>query len=221
MDHQSFRYYIPGVTFIFPIFLVACWITINNYKDSDVRLFVLVGGITAFPTIALPIGWWIYNAYRVWWLFWTKGGYENKEFVNLIRKDTKPFYSPLIDSILIDFSHIKEIESWIKIDMEVFRKTFYPFTSRTNFKNEIQQKGINPKFTEHLSDYILFKDRGYDYARSISSVRYGLESSLFALGLGVIFAIGLKIIWLYNLHITSNAITSYFWTTLLEYLHYF
>ena len=101
MDHQSFRFYIPGISFLTPIYIIACWITIHYYHNSDERLFVLVGGITAFPAITLPIGWWIYNSYRVWWHFWTRGGYENKDFVKLIRKDTKPFYSPLTKSILI------------------------------------------------------------------------------------------------------------------------
>ena len=218
MDHQSFRFYIPGVSFLFPIFLVACWITVKNYHDSDVRLFVLVGGITAFPTIALPIGWWIYNAYRVWWLILTKGGYENKTFVKLISKDIKPFYSPLNNSILIDFCHIKGIESWIKFDLDIFQKTFYPFTSKAKFKEEIQQKGVHPKFTESLSDFILFKDNGYDYARSISSVRYGIESGIFAIGLGGIYAFGLKAIWLHYLHLSSNYNIFILWVLILSLL---
>lgn len=199
MDHQSFRYYIPGIVFLIPIYVVTCWITISKVTDSDIRVFVLVGGITTFPTISLPIGWWIYNAYRVWWLKLTKGGYENKDFLQLIRNYTKPFYSPLTNSILIDFTQIKGIESWLKIEPELFRKTFYPFTSKIKFKEEIKQKGVHPKFTEPLSDFILFKDSGYDYARSISSVRYGLESSVFAIILGGIYAFGLKVIWLHQL----------------------
>lgn len=211
MDHQSFRYYIPGIIFLLPIYAVACWITANNYTDSDIRLFVLVGGITTFPLIALPIGWWIYNAYRVWWLILTKGGYENKDFIKLIRKDTKPFFSPLTQSILIDFSHIKEIKSWIKFDPDIFRKTFYPFTSKNQFSNEIKEKGIQLKFTEPLSDMILFKDKGYDYARSISSVRYGFESSVFALILSIIYTLGIKVIWLNQLNKTDNKFTIVFW----------
>jgi len=204
MDHQSFRFYIPGILFLLPIYIVTCWITICYYSDSDIRVFVLLGGITTFPVIALPTGWWIYNAYRVWWVFMTKGGYENKDFVKLIRDDTKPFYSPLTGSILIDFSHIKDIESWIKIELDLFRKAFYPFTSKTRFNKDIEQKGVNPKFTESISDYILFKDKGYDYARSISSVRYGFESGVFALGLGGLYSYGLKTIWLYELNLTNN-----------------
>src|SRR5664280_92259 len=215
MDHQAFRFYIPGIVFLIPIYFVACWIAINNYTDSDIRAFVLVGGITTFPAIALPVGWWIYNAYRVWWLKWTKGGYENKDFVKLIRKDTKPFYSPLTDSILIDFSHIKDIESWITIELDLFRKTFHPFSSKSKFMVELEQKGVHPKFTEPLSDFILWKDRGYDYARSIASVRYGLESSVFAFFLGGLYALGLRTIWLYQLHQTNNFYIFIFWTIIL------
>ena len=218
MDHQSFRYYIPGIIFLLPIYFITCWITITNYTDSDIRVFVLVGGITTFPVIALAIGWWIYNAYRVWWLILTHGGYENREFVKLIRKNTKPFYSPITQSILIDFSHIKDIKSWIKFDIDIFRKTFYPFTSKKKFIREIEQKGVHPKFTEPLSDFILFKDKGYDYARSISSVRYGFESSFFALVISFIYTLGLKSIWLYQLHQTSNILYFHFWIIIVSLL---
>jgi phosphoserine phosphatase len=218
MDHQSFRYYIPGIVFLLPIYAVACWITVTNYTNSDIRVFVLLGGITTFPVIALPVGWWIYNTYRVWWLILTKGGYENKDFVKLICKDTKPFYSPYNQSILIDFSYIKNIGSWIKFDLDIFRRTFYPFTSNTAFEKEIQQKGIRPKFMEPLSDYILFQENGYDYARSISTVRYGLESSIFALLLSSLYAFGLRVIWQYQLHLTTNKVTYFTWVSLVVFL---
>ncbi len=215
MDHQSFRYYIPGIVFLFPIYLVICWITINNFSDPGIKEFVLVGGIATFPAISLPVGWWIYNAYRVCWLKFTNGGYENKDFVKLIAKDTKPFYFPLEDRILIDFSHINEIESWLKIELNLFRKAFYPFTSEKKFNKEIKNKGVYPKFTEAISDFILFKDSGYDYARSISSVRYGLESSVFAILLGVLYAFGLKAIWLYNLDKTHDVYVVVIWIALV------
>lgn len=191
---------------------------IKYYTDPDIRVFVLVGGITTFPIIALPTGWWIYNIYRVCWLYLTKGGYEKKEFVNLVRQKTMPFYSPALKSILINFSHIKDIESWIKFDPEVFRKTFYPFSSKSKFLNEIERIGIRPKFTELLSDIILFKDKGYDYARSISSVRYGIESSIFALVISCIYTGGIKYIWLYNLNLKSNYSLFIFWIILISLL---
>ena len=214
MDHQSFRYYIPGIVFLFPIYIVACWISINYLRDTDIKDFVLIGGITTFPAISLPVGWWIYNAYRVCWQKFTKGGYENKEFVKLICKDTKPFYFPCANTILIDFTHIKGIESWIKIELNLFRKTFYPFTSHKKFEKEIEQKGIYPKFTESISDFILFQDKGFDYARSISSVRYGLESSLFSIFLGGFYAFGLKAIWLHLLGKTHNIYVFVIWIVL-------
>jgi phosphoserine phosphatase len=204
MDHQSFRYYLPGIAFLIPVFFVACWITINNYHDSDVRLFVLVGGITAFPTISLPIGWWIYNAYRVCWIKLTRGGYENKDFVKLIHKDLKSFYFPLSKSILMDLSHINGINKWIKFDVDIFHKTFYPFTKKSEFYQEIQMKGVKPKFTEPLSDFVLWDDGVYEYARSISTVRYGLESSVFGLLLGFFYSVGMKVIWLNLIHQSNN-----------------
>lgn len=216
MDHQSFRFYIPGIVFLVPIYFVICWITVNYYSDAEVRTFVLVGGITTFPVISLPVGWWIYNAYRVWWLLFTKGGYENKAFVKMIRKETKPFYSPVNQSILIDFSHIRRIESWISIDLDTFRRTFYPYTSKKSYYRQIERDGIVPKFTEPLSDFIMFQDEGYDYARSISSVRYGLESSVFALGLSIPFAYGIRYIWLCNLNNISDKTYLTFWIVLLS-----
>lgn len=216
MDHQSFRFYIPGIVFLTPIYIVICFITITQLNDSDTRVFVLVGGITAFPALALPVGWWIYNAYRVWWLVWTKGGYEKKDFVEIIRRRTNPFYCPLNETILIDFSHINEIKSWIKIDPDIFRKMFFPYSSDATFSKEIKAKKIHLKFTEALSDSILWKDGGYDYARSISSVRYGLESSVFAIFLGGIYAFGIKYIWLYNIAQVSNLALMIFWYSSLS-----
>ena len=221
MDHQSFRYYIPGIIFLFPIYFVTCWMTVNNYTNSDVRVFVLVGGITTFPVISLPIGWWIYNTYRVWWLLITNGGYENKDFVKLIRKDTKPFYSPANQAILIDCSHVKGIESWIQFDLDIFRKTFCPFTTKKKFQSEIERKGVYAKFTEPLSDFVLFKDTGYDYARSNSSVRYVIECSLYALLTSFMFAKGIWEIWLFQLQKTNNVYVYYFWIATLTCLSTF
>jgi hypothetical protein len=135
MDHQSFRFYIPGIVFLIPVYIVACYITLLNYRDSSIRDFVLIGGITTFPAIALPIGWWIYNAYRVWWLILTKG-YENKDFVRLIRKDTKPFYCPLTDSILIDFSDISDIKVGSKLILSCFAKPFIHLHQKSNSKRK-------------------------------------------------------------------------------------
>lgn len=204
--------------FLLPIYFVICWITISNYNNTDIRTFVLLGGITTFPLISLPVGWWIYNAYRVWWLIFTKGGYEHKDFVKLVREDIKPFYSPITKSVLADFSHIKDIDSWIRFDLEIFRKTFYPYTSKIRFNREIERIGLRPKFTEQLSDIILFKDKGYDYARSISSVRYVFESSFFALILSINYALGIKYIWLYQLNKVNNSLVYTSWVIILTML---
>lgn len=217
MDHQSFRFYIPGIIFLTPIYIVLCHIAIQVNTDAEIRSFILLGGIATFPAIALPIGWWIYNAYRVWWLFWTKG-YENKDFVKLICRDTKPYYCPVSQTININLTHIKGIGSWIKIPPELFRKTFYPLTSVKSFKKEIKKNGIQPKFAEPLSDFLLWKDSGYEYARSISTVRYGLESTVFALLTGLIYAFGLKYIWLFQLNRASNSLKLWIWITVLIFL---
>lgn len=201
MDHQSFRFYIPGIIFLFPIYAASCWIITNYYNNVDLRQFVLIGGITVFPAIALPVGWFIYNIYRVIWLRLTHGGYENKEFNKLVCQNTKPFYCPLFNKVLMDFSKIIKNSSWIKFDIDTFRHTFYPYMSKRRFLKEIYKIGFSLKFTEHLSDHVLFEDKSYDYARSISSVRYGLESAVFALILGVIYSISIYIVWL---HLLSN-----------------
>lgn len=195
MEHQSFRYYIPGIIFLAPIYIVISWIVISSSTEQSTLIVLLLAGIAIFPAISLPIGWWIHNIYHVGWIIFTKGGYENKDFMELIRKEIKPFYSPLAQSILINFSLIKETKSWIKFDLDIFRKTFYPFTSNAKFRQEIEQIGVSPKFLEPLSDNVLFKDSAYDYARSISTIRYGLESSLFAIVISAIYSAGIMIIW--------------------------
>ncbi len=197
-----------------PIYFVICWITIYHYDDKSLREFVLIGGITTLPAIALPAGWWIYNSYRTIWIGLEKG-YEKKDFIKLVNRDLKPFFSPLINAVLIDFSQIKGIGSWIKIDIDIFLKTFYPFTSKQRSLSEIEQLGIHPEFTEHVSDSILFKDSSYDYARSISSVRYGIESSIYAALLSLPYAFGLKAIWLFGLHVRDNEVVLWTWILVL------
>jgi phosphoserine phosphatase len=59
------------------------------------------------------------------------------------------------------------------------------------------------------------KDSGYDYARSISSVRYGLESSVFAIFLGILYAFGLRYIWLFQLHQKNNSGIYLIWIVFL------
>ncbi len=209
MDHQSFRFYIPGIIFLFPIYVILCWIIIEHYDNIDLRQFVLIGGIAVFPAISLPVGWFLYNIYRVIWLKLTNGGYENKEFNKLVNRNTKPFFCPLQDAILMDFSNILNENTWLKLEVETFRNTFYPFYSKRKFYNEITKVGLYPKFTEHLSDKIQFEDNSYDYARSISSVRYSLEGSVFALFLGLIYSFAIRSIWLYLLSTTQISYLSY------------
>ncbi len=195
MDQQSFRFYIPGIIFLIPVFAIACWITVNTSSDSDIRLFVLVGGITVFPALALPVGWLIFHSYTVLRLYWTGGRYEDKDFVKLVKKDTKPFYLPSSNSILIDFSHIDGVDNWLKIEPDIFRKIFYPRTTFKKFYSEIKAKGFDTQYNEQYADLVTMKYIGRDYLKSISSIRYGLESGLFALLLGILYTVSIDIIW--------------------------
>jgi len=195
MDQQSFRFYIPGIIFLIPVYAITCWITINISSDSDIRLFVLVGGITVFPAIAFPVGWFIYQSYTVLRLIWTGGRYEDKDFVKLIKKETKPFYYPSSNSILIDFSHINDVDNWLKIEPHIFCKIFYPKTTFKKFSSEIKTKGIDTKYNEHFADLVTMKYIGREYLKSISSIRYGLESGFFAMLLGLLYAVSIDMIW--------------------------
>lgn len=195
MDQQSFRFYIPGIIFLVPIYAISCWITINISSNPDIRTFVLIGGITVFPAIAFPVGWLIYHSYTVIRLHWTGGRYEDKDFVKLVKKDTKPFYYPSSNSFLIDFSHIDNIGKWLKIEPQIFRKLFYPYMTSTKFFSEIKTRAINTKYNEHFADLVTMKYIGREYLKSISSIRYGLESGLFALIIGLLYAASIHLIW--------------------------
>src|SRR5689334_10993778 len=123
MDHQSFRFQIPGIIFLTPVYVVACCIALTEYKEANkIREFVIVSGLAAFLSVSLPIGWWIYNAYRVWWLKWTKGGYERKEFVKMLKRNIKPIYITGSDSVLLNLTGIADVDGWISVNMKQFRR---------------------------------------------------------------------------------------------------
>jgi phosphoserine phosphatase len=209
MDHQSFRFQIPGIIFLTPVYVVACWIALREYGETDkIREFVIVSGLAAFLSVSLPIGWWIYNAYRVWWLKWTRGGYERKEFVKMLKRSIRPIYVPGTGSVLLDLTAIKDVNGWTSLTLAQFRRTFYPFTPKGRFKKKARKKELKLKFAEHLSDFVLWKDDSYDYARSVSSVRYSLESSLFAIILGSLYALGMWAVWTATL--TENTVLARF-----------
>src|ERR1700748_2161977 len=138
MDNISFRYYIPGIGVVVPVYLVILWEVLLHTALSQNHLsaFFLAGGITTIPATALPMGWWIYHIYKVWWRKFNNG-YENKEFINLIKKYTKPFYMPSGNSIVIDLTHVKNINGWVAFEPDIFRKIFYPSYTRERFNNEI------------------------------------------------------------------------------------
>ena len=218
MDQQSFRFYIPGIIFLIPIYAIACWITINISSNPDIRTFVLIGGITVFPAIAFPVGWLIFHSYTVLRLFLTGGRYEDKDFVKLVKKDTKPFYSPSSDSFLIDFSHVENIGNWLRISPNLFRKLFYPHTTSRNFYHEISIQGINTKYNEHFADLVTMKYIGREYLKSISSIRYGLESGLFALIIGSLYAVSIHLIWSYGSSQPSHFVSNTFGIALFSIL---
>jgi len=174
MDQQSFRYYIPGIIFLTPIYIVACWITINYFTDSDIRIFVLVGGITVFPAIAWPFGWFLYHSYTVLRLSITGGRYEDKEFVKLVKDETKPFYNSQENKIIIDFTHVPVIKSWLNLELEIFKKIFYPKHSFSGFLKSIRKNGIDTPYNEQYADLVTMNYIGRPYLKSISSIRYGV-----------------------------------------------
>lgn len=196
MDHQSFRLYIPGIIFLLPIYFVICYFIIHYYNDPIIREFVLIGGITVFPAIALPIGWFVYNIYRVVWLKITHG-YEDKDFSMIIKNHLSLIYVPKLNKIVVNISNLLKNKSSIIFNIETFRKSFYPFNLKRTFYKEFNISKLKIQFSEHLSDIVFFNENSYDYARSISSIRYSLESSVFSYVLGSIYAILIYFIWLF------------------------
>lgn len=206
MDQQSFRYYIPGIIFLTPIYIVACWITINYFTDSDIRIFVLVGGITVFPAIAWPFGWFLYHSYTVLRLSITGGRYEDKEFVKLVKEETKPFYNSHENKIIIDFTHVPEIGQWLNLEPEVFRRIFYPQFSSRKFFTSIRTVGINTPYNEQYADLVTMNYIGRPYLKSISSIRYGLESGIYTFILGLTYSLSFYFIWNYHIKIDINIV---------------
>lgn len=187
MHHELFRYLSPGICFVTPIYLVVCWVALTFPEFDPLKDFIFVGGAAAIPALAMPLGWWLFHCYRGYRSLFSSG-YEKKPFVETIRKSLNVVFDPKRKHYYIDFSCIDAKLGWRDFTLEAFLTIFYPFNSKRS--KERVQKNPNPTlgFAEPVSDLLLFPNASYDYARSISSVRYGLDSSLFALILGFIMA---------------------------------
>jgi len=127
----------------------------------------------------------------------TGGRYEDKEFVKLVKDETKPFYNSQENKIIIDFTHVPVIKSWLNLELEIFKKIFYPKHSFSGFLKSIRKNGIDTPYNEQYADLVTMNYIGRPYLKSISSIRYGLESGLFTFILGMLYSLSIFFIWNY------------------------
>ncbi|MDQ1591874.1 MAG: phosphorylcholine phosphatase [Pyrinomonadaceae bacterium] len=189
MEHELFRYLSPGITFIVPIYLAACWAVVNTERGESIRDFILLGGSATVPALAIPLGWWIYNCYRAFRHI-TTSSYEEKPFVRVIREGLKVIYDPARRSYYIDFTCINKDVGWRSFSERAFLIVFHPFVKGRRARLREQRKGkLSLGYLEPVSDLLLWPNPTYDYARSISSVRYGIDSSFFAFIFGLLIGL--------------------------------
>ncbi len=181
MTHEAFRLIIPGLCFWLPVFAVRL-VALEDYASFA----ILAGAIAAAVP---PTGWVLYGGFRVFRRIIGKT-YETKRFVEMFRERLRAVYAPGSQAVFLDFRSIRpDLGRW-KLDIATYLDTFCPFRGRTSATSVDPGWVTRIPFLEHLLDLTLFKEKSYDYARSISSVRYGLSSALYSLVLGSIAAAG-------------------------------
>lgn len=186
MEHELFRYLSPGICFISPIYLAACWAVLNSERGNSLREFILIGGAATVPALAIPCGWYIYNAFRAFRHI-TTTSYEEKPFVKVIRDNLKTVYDSKNICYYVDFACINKEIGWRRLSEAAFFIIFHPFKKGRSVRlRELRRGKCTLGYLEPVSDLLLWTSSTYDYARSISSVRYGIDSSIFALLFGLL-----------------------------------
>ncbi|HSM87723.1 MAG TPA: hypothetical protein VLT16_16325, partial [Candidatus Limnocylindrales bacterium] len=191
MSHELFRYLIPGIFFYLPIYITAALIGVLKPHTQFEILLVFAGkeAITLISVLVLPTGWLVYHAWRAYWQLF-RGGYEKREFLNRIRQSVRTYEQPNQARTAVDFSSLLGRKVGVRwFTASEFSTVFDPFKTIPSVgfnaitKRKIRENGrrFYLHFVEPVSDLILFEDASYDYARSISSARYGLWVSVFSL----------------------------------------
>jgi len=200
MQHLLFRYLIPGIFLLIPSYI--CIFTLGKSNEDTKSLIALT------TAIVVPLGYIFFQVYRIFWQN-VHLGYETSTFVNIIRDNLKIFIIPNKSKVFIDFRKIMPSIGIRWFTFSEFKEVFNPF-AKNNKKDMFYLH-----FLEPVSDVILFSQSSYDYARSISTVRYSAGVSMIALIAGSVIALFLKYIIVDN----YNSIRTYdnpaFWLSLL------
>ena len=184
MTHEMFRMLIPGLIFWTPVFCVL-------FASMPDKL-PIIGSLLA--ATVLPTGWFLYSGYRVF-LFKCGKTYEQKTFIAMLRDRLKAVYVPYYKEVIVDFAGVRpDFGKW-RMDINTFLETFNPFRKRTTNERIDEHVLTSIPFLEPLSDLYMFQEESYDYARSIASIRYGINCSLFSFIFGFTAAVGIYL-WL-------------------------
>ena len=180
MTHETFRMLIPGLVFWTPVFCVLSVLIPEKLP--------IIGSILA--ATVLPTGWFLYSGYRVF-IFKCGKSYEQKTFIAMLRDRLKAIYVPYCKEVIVDFAGAcPDFGRW-RMDLNTFIETFDPFRKKTTNERIDEHVLTSIPFLEPLSDFYMFQEESYDYARSISSIRYGLNCSLFSFIFGFTAAVGI------------------------------
>ena len=205
MSHETYRYQIPGITFLLPIFVFIVHFSIKYFSLNTTSIIV---GVTAiFFGIHIPLGWFLYNSYRFLWIKYAKG-YEKLPFIKMLREAIAIYPAPWKNHRVLDLTRLFNEPSLYLLKDKEFDIIFNPFKRKKPYgKNKKHVSKNFPYFLENLSDLFVFKNPTLDYARSISTVRYGVGASFYSFILSMILAVFLFIHSgdIYNLLSTRNS----------------
>jgi len=206
MSHENFRYLIPGIVFYIPLYFAAWVYWLVDKEGHSFPINTLVGRetLTLLTVLVLPTGWFVYQSWRVWWQLF-RGGYERRDFLDHIRQAVRVYNQEDRSRTVVDFSPILGSEVGVRwFNENEYACVFDPFgefKSLLGFQSttgrEKRSKGCRYylHFVEPVSDLILFRDASYDYARSISTTRYGMWVSFFALIYGTVVLAAVSPSW--------------------------
>lgn len=189
MDPEFFRHLIPGLIFWLPTILVLA-LGFEMPKDEGLTWATVI--IAATP----PAGWLIYQNFRALWLRAPIHGYERSLFVKMARSRMRFRWDPQVNVVLADFRDLDDQLGLRSFSWAEFRKLFHwrslghaaHFDMNESPRESSEFAGWSTLSLEPITDLILFADHSFDYARTISTVRYAYMTAVFALFNGIVFA---------------------------------
>jgi phosphoserine phosphatase len=194
MDPELFRHLIPGLIFWLPT-LALVTLGFETPKDEGQTWATVVFAATP------PVGWLMYQNFRALWLGWPGYGYENAPFIQVLRQNLRFRWDPAKKYVLVDFGRVAERLGVRRFEFDQFLRCFHwrSFAKSTRSNRRRNRASFRKGETvsneslslEPLADLLLFDDSSFDYARTISTVRYAYMTAAFALANGLIFSASL------------------------------